>query len=134
MRTKQHVEKPSRHFWGPGYSRTSSSLWLFTQSAGPGPRDIAAFLTHTDAFQSEGIHSFKSRFNILFTVHRVTLPHSYEAFYVSDRLCTGFQQAWVAEQVFWAESSGPVFLVSKMKDLDTVNLYAYSTCEMLLFF
>ena len=58
LRTKQHVEKPSRHFWGPGYSRTSFSLWLFTLPAGPGPRNIAAFLTHADAFQSEGIHSW----------------------------------------------------------------------------
>ena len=41
----------------------------------------------------------------------------------------GFQS-----RVFWAESPGPDFLVSKMKDLDTINLYGYSTCEMLLFF
>ena len=41
----------------------------------------------------------------------------------------GFQS-----RVFWAESPGPDFLVSKMKDLDMINLYGYSTCEMLLFF
>lgn len=117
LRIKQHMQKPSRHFWGPGHSRTSSSLWLFTQPAGPGPRDIGA--TPWVLFSLMQMHSSQKAF-----IHSSQNPTFSSQFH-----CTATRfSMWV--------TGDSALGVSRLQNegFGHDQLYAYSTCEMLLFF
>ena len=111
------MQKPSRHFWGPRHSRTSSSLWLFTQPAGPGPRDIGA--TPWVLFSLMQMHSSQKAF-----IHSSQTPTFSSQFH-----CTATRfSTWV--------TGDSALGVSRLQNegFGHDQLYAYSTCEMLLFF
>ena len=105
---------------------SQSPRWFFTQ--------ISKMLCDSASYHS--LDSFK-----------IPLNSTQNSTFSSQFHCTAMKLSmWVIDsvldvskpgfqnRVFWAESPRPDFLVSKMKDLDTINLYGYSTCEMLLFF
>lgn len=78
------MEKPNTDISGDLDTQALSSCGSSHPICRPRAQGHNSFLTHTDAFQSEGIHSFKSRFNILFTVHGLCLTAMRLSMWVID--------------------------------------------------